>query len=62
MLELKEIIRDTNVDDLIEKYYVEFRKGTMIINRKIPVDDFIKLRENIRKRMTINNIIVDADR
>lgn len=62
MLELKEIIRDTNVDDLIEKYYVEFRKGTMIINRKIPVDDFIRLRENIRKRMTINNIIVDADR
>lgn len=62
MLELKEIIRDTNVDDLIEKYYVEFRKGTMIINRKILVDDFIRLRENIRKRMTINNIIVDADR
>lgn len=62
MLELKEIIRDTNVDDLVEKYYVEFRKGTMIINRKILVDDFIRLRENIRKRMTINNIIVDADR
>lgn len=62
MLDLKEIIRDTNVDDLTEKYYVEFRKGTMIINRKIPVDDFIRLRENIRKRITINNIIVDADR
>lgn len=60
--ELRELIRETTVDDLIVKYDVEFTKGTMIINKKIPVKDFVRLRRNVRKRMTIDNIIVDADK
>lgn len=62
MNELIELLRLTNVDDLIVKYNVEFYNKTMIINKKIPVNDFIRLRENIRKRYTIENIIVDGDR
>jgi hypothetical protein len=62
MNELIELLRLTNVDDLIDKYNVEFYNKTMIINKKIPVKDFIRLRENIRKRYTIDNIIVDGDR
>lgn len=61
MNNLKDLIRETNVDDLIREYNVEFIKGTMIINKKIPVKDFIRLRENIRRRITIDNIIVDVE-
>ena len=58
----KEIIRDTTLDQYIAKYNVEIMEGTMIINKKIPVREFITLRENIRKIKQIDNIIVDADR
>ena len=56
-----DLIRDTETDKLIYKYNVEIKDGTMIINKKIPMQDFIKLRENIRKVEKIDNIIVDAD-
>lgn len=61
MNNLKELIRETNVDDLIREYNVEVRNKTMIINKKIPVKDFIRLRENMRRRTTIDNIIVDSN-
>ena len=56
-----DLIRDTETDKLIYKYNVEIKDGTMIINKKIPMQDFIRLRENIRKVEKIDNIIVDAD-
>lgn len=61
MNNLKDLIRETNVDDLIREYNVEIRNKTMIINKKIPVKDFIRLRENMRRRTTIDNIIVDSN-
>lgn len=60
--ELKKLLRETTVEELIVKYDVEITEGTMIINKKIPVKDFVRLKTNIRKRMTIDNIIVDADK
>lgn len=59
---IKEVVRDTTLDQYIDKYNVEVMEGTMIINKKIPVSDFIVLRENIRKLKQIDNIIVDADK
>lgn len=56
-----DLIRDTETDKLIYKYNVEIKDGTMIINKKIPMQDFIRLRENVRKAEKIDNIIVDAD-
>lgn len=56
-----DLMRDTETDKLIYKYNVEIKDGTMIINKKIPMQDFIRLRENIRKAEKIDNIIVDAD-
>lgn len=53
-------IRCTTLDDYIEKYNVEIEEGTMIINKKIPVREFITLRDNIRKIKQIDNIIVDS--
>ncbi len=60
--EIKNLLRETTVEELIAKYDVEITEGTMIINKKIPVKDFVRLKTNIRKRMTIDNIIVDADK
>lgn len=59
---VKDNIRHTSIDEYVNKYNVEVMEGTMIINKKIPVKDFITLRENIRKIKQIDNIIVDADR
>ena len=59
---VKENIRHTSINYYIDKYNVEVMEGTMIINKKIPVSDFVVLRENIRKLKQIDNIIVDADK
>lgn len=56
-----DLMRDVEIDKLIYKYNVEIKNGTMIINKKIPMQDFIRLRESIRKIEKIDNIIVDAD-
>ena len=58
---LKEQIKEITIDGMIDKYRVEFRDGTMIINEKIPVKDFIYLKKNIRKFRKVDNIIVDAE-
>ena len=55
-------IKDTALDQYIDKYKVEVIDETMIINEKIPVKDFIKLRKNIRKLKQVDNVIVDADK
>ncbi len=59
--ELRDLLEYTDVDKLIDKYQVVFSKGTMIINKKIPVNDFIRLRDSLRVKKKIKNIIVDAD-
>ena len=53
---------DVELEDLLKKYNVEIENGTMIINKKIPVQDFINLRKRIRRWEEIDNIVVDADR
>lgn len=53
--------RDEDTDKMIRQYNVMFKNKTMIINKKIPVADFIRLREKIRRIEEIDNIIVDAD-
>lgn len=59
--ELRDLLEYTDVDKLIDKYQVVFSKGNMIINKKIPVNDFIRLRDSLRVKKKIKNIIVDAD-
>lgn len=59
--ELRDLLEYTDVDKLIDKYQVVFSKGTMIINKKIPVNDFIRLRDSLRVKKKIKNIVVDAD-
>lgn len=59
--ELRDLLEYTDVDKLIDKYQVVFQKGTMIINKKIPVNDFIRLRDSLRVKKKIKNIVVDAD-
>lgn len=60
--EIKNMLVDVELEDLLKKYNVEIENGTMIINKKIPVQDFINLRKRIRRWEEIDNIVVDADR
>lgn len=59
--EIRNMLVDAELEKLINRYNVEFRNGTMIINKKIPVNDFIELRKRARKIEQIDNIIVDGD-
>lgn len=59
--EIRNMLVDVELEKLIIRYNVEFRNGTMIINKKIPVNDFIELRKRARRVEQIDNIIVDAD-
>ncbi len=59
---LKTKIKDITLDGMIAKYSIEFEENTMIINKKIPVAEFIHLRKNIAKIRQIDNVIVDGDK
>lgn len=59
--EIRNMLVDVELEKLIIRYNVEFRNGTMIINKKIPVNDFIELRKRASRVEQIDNIIVDAD-
>lgn len=61
MNKLNYAIRQTKIGEYIKKYDVELEDKTLIINKKIPVSEFIILRENIRKLWKVDNIIVDAN-
>ena len=62
LLKLKDRVKEISVDGMIVKYGIVFTdQGTMIINEKIPVKEFIYLRKNIQKFRKINNIIVDSE-
>lgn len=58
---LKVKIRDITIDGMLKKYEVEIVDNTMIINKKIPVQEFVYLRKNIKKLEQIDNVIVDAE-
>lgn len=61
LLKLKDQIKDITIDGLIDKYAITFTNNkTMIINKKIPVNEFIYLRKNIQKFREVNNVIVDT--
>lgn len=59
--EIRNMLVDVELEKLISEYNVEIKDKTMIINKKIPVQDFVKLRKKIRRIEEIDNIIVDAD-
>ena len=59
--EIRNMLVDAELEKLIIRYNVEFRNGTMIINKKIPVNDFIELRKRARKIEQVDDIIVDGD-
>lgn len=62
LLKLKDKVKEISVDGMIAKYDITFTdQSTMIINKKIPVKEFVYLRKNIQKFRKINNIIVDAE-
>lgn len=59
--EIRNMLVDVELEKLMSEYNVEIKDKTMIINKKIPVQDFVKLRKKIRRIEEIDNIIVDAD-
>ena len=59
--EIRNLLVDAELEKLIIRYNVEFRNKTMIINKKIPVNDFIELRKRARRVEQIDDIIVDGD-
>lgn len=55
---LKEDLEYDSLENLIRRYDCFMRGTTLYIYKAIPVNDFIKLRKEIRDKKKVDNIIV----
>lgn len=60
MEQLKKDLEYDCLENLIRKYDCFMRGNTLYIYKAIPVNDFIKLRKEIRDKKRVDNIIVEG--
>lgn len=58
---IKQDLEYYNLDNLIKRYGCFMRGNTLIINKEIPVNEFIILRTKLRAIKRVDNIIVEAE-
>lgn len=50
-----------DLDNIIKRYGCFMRGNTLVINKEIPVNEFIILRTKLRAIKRVDNIIVEAE-
>lgn len=57
---LKKDLEYDSLENIIRRYDCRMRGNTLYVYKAIPVDEFIKLRKELRDKKRIDNIVVEG--